>query len=189
MRTCYCRKCGSANEIEEDTVSFFCVNCGVESNVPKKRTEDVRIPEDNTQNTEETATTTEQPVYTYTQPVEQPAFTQPTEQPAFTQPTEQPAFTQPVYSYQNMDTVQDKPAKKKGRAGLIIGIVFGLLVIAAGVLMLTPVKSPLPVKFRCDSCKKIKFSQKYKVEYTDTNEIKTEFICDDCFDEKGYEEE
>lgn len=36
MRTCYCKKCGTANEIEETMEKFFCANCGTENSVPQK---------------------------------------------------------------------------------------------------------------------------------------------------------
>ena len=34
MRTYYCKKCGTANEIEETMEKFFCANCGTENSVP-----------------------------------------------------------------------------------------------------------------------------------------------------------
>ena len=40
MRTYYCKKCGTANEIEETMEKFFCANCGTENSVPQKVSSD-----------------------------------------------------------------------------------------------------------------------------------------------------
>ena len=40
MKTYYCKKCGTANEIEETMEKFFCANCGTENSVPQKVSSD-----------------------------------------------------------------------------------------------------------------------------------------------------
>mgnify|MGYP000435828778 CR=1 FL=1 len=84
-----------------------------------------------------------------------------------------------------------EPVKvKKKKTGLIVTLVVLVAIIAAAVvLLITPVKSPLPIKFRCDDCNKIKYSEKYEVEYEDTGKVEERYICKDCFEENGYEEQ
>ena len=106
---------------------------------------------------------------------------------------------QPVYSYGEQNTasgsytepVSSKPVKvKKKKTGLIVTLVVLVAIIAAAVvLLITPVKSPLPIKFRCDDCNKIKYSEKYEVEYEDTGKVEEHYICKDCFEKNGYEEQ
>ena len=72
---------------------------------------------------------------------------------------------------------------------LVTLVVLVAIIAAAVVLLITPVKSPLPIKFRCDDCNKIKYSEKYEVEYEDTGKVEERYICKDCFEENGYEEQ
>ena len=91
-------------------------------------------------------------------------------------------------SYEEQIKEENKAKKKK--TGLIVTLVVLVAIIAAAVvLLITPVKSPLPIKFRCDDCNKIKYSEKYEVEYEDTGKVEERYICKDCFEENGYEEQ
>lgn len=190
MRTCYCKKCGTANEIEETMEKFFCANCGTENSVPQKAPVDAapkNVSEDKS---------AEASAFIYSNVNEAASKEEPEENVG--QSAAAPVQT-PVYSYgeQNVasgsyaEPVSAKPVKvKKKKTGLIVTLVVLVAIIAAAVvLLITPVKSPLPIKFRCDDCNKIKYSEKYEVEYEDTGKVEEHYICKDCFKENGYEEQ
>ena len=189
MRTCYCKKCGTANEIEETMEKFFCANCGTENSVPQKTPLD----------TASKPVSGDKPAETSSficGSVDTAASKEPDEK---TQQNTDTPVQQPVYSYGEQNTasgsytepVSSKPVKvKKKKTGLIVTLVVLVAIIAAAVvLLITPVKSPLPIKFRCDDCNKIKYSEKYEVEYEDTGKVEEHYICKDCFEKNGYEEQ
>lgn len=189
MKTYYCKKCGTANEIEETMEKFFCANCGTENSVPQKVSSDTASKPVSGDKPAENSS------FIYGS-VDMAASKEPDEKTE--QNTAEPV-QQPVYSYGEQNTasgsytepVSSKPVKvKKKKTGLIVTLVVLVAIIAAAVvLLITPVKSPLPIKFRCDDCNKIKYSEKYEVEYEDTGKVEERYICKDCFEENGYEEQ
>lgn len=163
MRTCYCRKCGTANQIDENEEKYFCGECGLENTVPQKRTE-------------EKVKMVEETVPTYKSPFV---------------PEEQPVSYTPSYIMPEADfsaTVEEPVKEKKKKTGLIVTLsVILVVLIASATLLLAPIKSFLPIRFNCDECKKVKYSQKYEVTFED-NSVKQMYICDDCFSNNGFEE-
>lgn len=180
MRTCFCRRCGTPNEIEETDEKFFCVECGVENTVPKKRTEMAeQVPPVNSEPVAEPVTPVTENIY-YTSPAT------PVSDSPYSAAPQTKAYT--MNDYSATAEVKDKPKKKK-KTGLIVSLSVIFVVLAASaVLLLAPIKSFLPIRFNCDECNKIKFSEKYRIEDGSGNETDELYICKDCFDKFGYEE-
>jgi hypothetical protein len=190
MRTCYCRKCGTPNQLEDGQVEYTCSSCGSVNQAPAMAKPAAPAPAPAPAAPTPAPAPTpvsvyapvaeekkDIPTYEYDTPV---ATTMETTQDTYT-------YTHPLDVEKAMNT--EAPATKKKKTGLIITLSVIVAVIAAAlVLLLTPVKSPLPIKLRCDECESLKMSHKYEVSYPLTGEEKTEFICDDCF-ERGYEEQ
>lgn len=196
MKTCYCRKCGTANEVDEMNLTYTCISCGVENNVPKPKTQSVPVEQPVSDSVETTYNSDYNPFATAAGTVDN------TYNKAYneTAAAETDAPEKLIYNYsENMtknisDNVSDNKltqAKvKRKKTGLVVFLVLFVLVIgAAAVLMFTPVNSPLPVKMRCDDCGKIRFSQKYEITYEAENKVKSHFICDECFEDGGYLEQ
>lgn len=174
MRTCYCRKCGTANQLEDGQLEYTCSNCGVVNQAPAmpKAATPVAPAAPVVEEKKETI-----PTYEYDTPV---AATVEATQSTY-------SYTHPLEVEKTMNA--EPTATKKKRTGLVVTLsLIAVLIVAALVLLLTPLKSPLPIKFRCDNCKSLKMSHKYEVTYPLTGDEKTEFICDECFEE-GYEEQ
>ena len=161
MRTCYCRRCGTANQIEETDEKFFCAECGVENTVPKKRTEEQ---------------------VNSAAPVNQTPYVTAPQATAFTTPP-----VMPTDDYSATTETNTKPKKKKTGLIVTLSVIF-VVIAAAAVLLLAPIKSFLPIRFHCDECNKIKFSEKYSIEDGSGKNNETLYICKDCFEENGYEE-
>ena len=180
MRTCYCRKCGTPNQLEDGQVEYTCSSCGSVNQAPamaKPAPTPAPAPTPVSVYAPVAEEKKDIPTYEYDTPV---ATTMETTQDTYT-------YTHPLDVEKAMNT--EAPVTKKKKTGHIITLSVIVAVIAAAlVLLLTPVKSPLPIKLRCDECESLKMSHKYEVSYPLTGEEKTEFICDDCF-ERGYEEQ
>ncbi len=144
MRTCYCRKCGTANMIKDGQKEYTCTGCSAVNRTPEAVAGN------------EQAAAADMGVYSYN-PYEQTG---------------------------SSDSGKKKKERKGRKTPLIIALsVLAVIIAAAAVLLLTPVKSPFPLKLRCNECGHIKYSEKYEVTYPKEGKVRTEWICGDCFDE------
>lgn len=187
MRNCFCRKCGTQNTIEEGELTYFCANCGQPNNVPKaaapvnNETPQYKMPEQAATYAAPKLDNIYAPVQETVAPVQEEV------------PTQSYTDNQNAYMPQNnmyaSGTInaepQDKPKKKK-KTGLVVFLVtLFLLIAAAVVILITPIKTPVPLKFRCDKCGKFKMSYEYHLDDTDEER----YLCDGCLEELGYVED
>ena len=170
MRVCYCRKCGTANEVDENGQEYFCGACGLQNKIPSVRPaqEPVTAAQAPVQETQQEPTYNTQPTYT------QPTYNT---QPMYTQPQMQASYMTDGSATQT----EAKPKKKK--KGLIIAII----IIVVTLALAAAAYFFLPYRFaKCDDCGKIKWSTKWEIE--DSNgDTEIKWLCPDCFDE-GYQE-